>query len=53
MPRRNGKKRVGISVSLEEEILNKLDAFCEQNYNAERSAVIENAIKKFLGEVQK
>lgn len=48
MPKKTNVKRKGISVSIEEGLLQKLDDFCKQNYNASRSVVIEEAVKKFL-----
>jgi len=46
----NGEKKTPISISLSESILRRLENFCKENYKAERSAVIEEALKKFLGE---
>lgn len=45
-----GEKRVGISITLSEGILKKLDEFRKKNFKAERSAVIEESLKKFLEE---
>ncbi len=53
MPKKRDGKRVGISITLEENMLIRLDEFCKANFNAERSAVIENALKKFLEEKSK
>ena len=51
MPREKGEnKKIGISVSIDEELLKELDDFCKKNYNAERSTVIEDAVRKFLDE---
>jgi len=46
----NDEKRVPVSISLGEFLLKRLDDFRKENYNAERSAVIEEALKKFLEE---
>lgn len=51
MPVEKGEdKKMGISVSIEKELLKELDDFCRENYNAERSAVVEESIRKFLNE---
>lgn len=53
MPKRASSKRIGISISLDEDTLGKLNDFCKQNFNAERSAVIEEALRKFFEGVKK
>ena len=53
MPKKSSSKRVGISISLDESLAKKLNDFCKQNFNAERSAVIEEALRKFLEEINK
>ena len=51
MARRKGAtKKISKCISLSEETLKRLDEFCSQNYNAERSAVVEDALKKFFQE---
>lgn len=53
MPKKAGVKKKGISVTLEESLLQKLDKFCKQNYGVSRSAIIDEALKKFLEERMK
>lgn len=51
MPREKGEnKKTGISISIDKELLKELDDFCAENYNAERSTVIEDAVRKFLND---
>lgn len=53
MPKAASPRRVGISISLDEGLAKRLNDFCRQNFNAERSAVIEKALRKFLEELPK
>ncbi|GEM_PF-3009286 len=53
MPKKSTSKRIGLSISLDENLAKRLNDFCRQNFNAERSAVIEEALKKFLEEIEK
>ena len=48
MRKRSGSKKTGISISIDEVLLKQLDAFCQENFNAERSAVVEKALLQFL-----
>jgi metal-responsive CopG/Arc/MetJ family transcriptional regulator len=51
MPKeKDENKKTGISVSINEDLLKELDDFCEKSYNASRSTVIEDAVRKFLEE---
>ena len=52
MAERNVQKRVGTSISLSEPLLKRLNDFCDLNYHAERSAVVERAVEKFLDEME-
>lgn len=50
MAKRNQGQKPKISVVLEEDTFKKLNDFCKSHYNAEKSKVVEEAIKKFLEE---
>ncbi len=52
MPKK-GKSKQSIGITIDKEILKKLDNFCKKNFNAKRSGVIEQATKKFLEENSK
>ncbi len=47
MPKK-GISKESISITLDKGLLKKLDIFCKKNFNAKKSAVIEQAVEKFL-----
>lgn len=53
MPKKRLDKREGVSISFNTSVLEKLDNFCKKNFNAERSSVVEEAVKEFLAKKEK
>lgn len=49
MPKK-GKSKESIGITIDKELLKKLDAFCKENFNTKRSGVIEQAVEKFIEE---
>ena len=47
MPKR-GVSKESVGITIDKEILKKLDAFCKANHNAKRSVIIEEAVKNYL-----
>lgn len=47
MPKK-GISKESIGITIDKKLLKQLDVFCKNNFNTKRSAVIEQAVKKFL-----
>ncbi|MBI2559046.1 hypothetical protein HYW20_07030 [Candidatus Woesearchaeota archaeon] len=43
-------KQKQITISINQETFERLEAFRKANFNAERSAIVEKAIQKFLSQ---